>query len=157
MKIPVFRVIFPDGPYDVDLQEAFGRTFSLIDQIGLQHEMTLWSEDEGRVRVCGGTNEMMIQVLSELEYRTRISTTRQGTHSGWDLKASLPGKIKAILCSAGDSVGAGDPVLIMEAMKMENEIRAERPGLISEIHCAEGDTVETGTLLIRAAPPDSNS
>ncbi len=65
-----------------------------------------------------------------------------------DISAPMPGSIIKILVSEGDSVNAGDPIVIMEAMKMENEVSAAASGSITKIHIKVGDTVEQGALLI---------
>ncbi len=64
------------------------------------------------------------------------------------LKAPLPGNIFKINVKEGDTVNAGDTLLVMEAMKMENDIRAEKSGTISAIKVKEGEAVLQGTILI---------
>ncbi len=64
------------------------------------------------------------------------------------LKAGMPGKIVEIKAKAGDKVQEGDLLLVMEAMKMENEMRAEAPGRIKKIYVRKGQNVETGAKLI---------
>ncbi|MBI3932606.1 MAG: acetyl-CoA carboxylase biotin carboxyl carrier protein subunit [Acidobacteria bacterium] len=59
----------------------------------------------------------------------------------------MPGKIVRVLVGAGDEVGAGQGLVVMEAMKMENELRAPRAGRVRELPVREGQTVETGALL----------
>lgn len=65
------------------------------------------------------------------------------------IKSSMPGKIIKILRKKGEPVQADEPLLIIEAMKMENEIRAPEAGVIEEIGVREGDKIETGALLVR--------
>jgi biotin carboxyl carrier protein len=65
------------------------------------------------------------------------------------VKASLPGLIVAVAVSAGDEVLEGDPLLTIEAMKMQNEVRAPRSGTVIEVSVASGVAVSTGTPLIR--------
>ncbi len=65
-----------------------------------------------------------------------------------NLKAGMPGKIVKIFVKPGDKVKAGDPLIIMEAMKMENEIKASEDSIIDRIHIAEGVNIESGSLLI---------
>lgn len=65
-----------------------------------------------------------------------------------NLSSEMPGKIVKIFVKVGQDVKAGDPLLIMEAMKMENEIRAARDAKITAIHVKEGENVETGAPLI---------
>ena len=68
--------------------------------------------------------------------------------SGAQLSAGMPGKIVDILVKAGESVKAGQTLLIMEAMKMENEMRAGRDTKIKEIKVSKGQSVESGQVLI---------
>ena len=63
------------------------------------------------------------------------------------VKAPMPGKIVRVLTPAGTAVKAGQGLLVMEAMKMENEIRAPRSGRVQEIAVRDGQAVETGALL----------
>jgi pyruvate carboxylase subunit B len=60
----------------------------------------------------------------------------------------MPGKIVRVHACTGQAVKAGDGLLVMEAMKMENEIRAPRPGRVKEIAVREQQAVETGALLV---------
>jgi len=66
-----------------------------------------------------------------------------------DLKAPMPGLIIDIMVSPGDEVKKGDPLLILEAMKMENVIKAAGDGQISEIKAKKGDSVEKNQLIIQ--------
>ena len=66
-----------------------------------------------------------------------------------DVTAPIPGVVKQILVAVGDEVAEGSIVLILEAMKMENEISARVAGKISEIRVGLGDSVQEGHLLIQ--------
>jgi len=61
----------------------------------------------------------------------------------------MPGKITKVLVSNGQSVDVGEPVILMESMKMEQTIVATKNGKISDINVAEGDTVEVGKIMIK--------
>lgn len=63
------------------------------------------------------------------------------------IESPMPGKIISVKASVGQSVNRGDVILILEAMKMENEIVASESGVVASIHVLAGDTVESGTLL----------
>jgi acetyl/propionyl-CoA carboxylase alpha subunit len=63
--------------------------------------------------------------------------------------ATLPGLIVAVAVSAGDEVEEGTPLLTIEAMKMQNEVRAPRAGRVSEVSVASGQAVATGAPLLR--------
>ena len=62
--------------------------------------------------------------------------------------APMPGNIWDVRCSIGQVVSKGDPLIILEAMKMENEIISPQDGTVAGIHVSKGETVETGALLV---------
>jgi biotin carboxyl carrier protein len=62
--------------------------------------------------------------------------------------APMPGKVVKVLVSPGDSVAARQGVIIIEAMKMENELRTAKAGTVKDVRAAEGTTVEAGTVLV---------
>ncbi len=64
------------------------------------------------------------------------------------VKATIPGTIVKVLVSEGEKVKVGDPLLILEAMKMENEIVSTKEGIVKEIKVREGERVETGQVLV---------
>ncbi|MGN0221120.1 MAG: biotin/lipoyl-containing protein [Prevotella sp.] len=68
--------------------------------------------------------------------------------TGAPLKAPLPGTITSIAVKVGDKVNAGDTVLVLEAMKMQNNIEAEHTGTITSIAVNPGDSVMEGTVLL---------
>jgi biotin carboxyl carrier protein len=70
-----------------------------------------------------------------------------GGHGPASLPAPMPGKVVRILCAEGDAVTAGQGVLIVEAMKMQNEVQAPRGGTVSKIRVTEGQTVNAGEVL----------
>lgn len=63
-------------------------------------------------------------------------------------RAPMPGTVVRLVAAAGQSVTAGDPILVIESMKLETTIRAWRDGEVAELHVAEGQTFERGTLLV---------
>ena len=68
--------------------------------------------------------------------------------SAGSVLAPIPGLVLRLLVKEGDSVNAGDPVLILEAMKMESEIASTATGIISKINVKEGTSVQEGETLI---------
>ena len=71
-----------------------------------------------------------------------------GEDSSRRLVAPMPGKVIRVLVGAGDAVKARQPLVVVEAMKMENELRAGRDGHVATIHVREGASVDAGALLI---------
>jgi biotin carboxyl carrier protein len=64
------------------------------------------------------------------------------------LKAPMPGRVVSVAVAAGDEVNPGDPLLTLEAMKMENVLKAEGTGVVKKISVASNDVVDKGALLI---------
>ena len=67
------------------------------------------------------------------------------------VRSPIPGRLIKLLVKAGDAVAAGQTMVVLEAMKMENELAAPRAGKIAEVRCAEGTAVEAGQDLIVVA------
>ena len=87
-----------------------------------------------------------------LDERTRairdLSAASAGPVGPAPILAPMPGMIVRVSVKAGDRVEAGQGVVVMEAMKMENELRASRDGTVAEVHVREGVLVEAGAPLI---------
>lgn len=64
------------------------------------------------------------------------------------LLAPMPGKIVRVLVKTGEAVSARQPVVVIEAMKMENELKASQAGTVAEIHARDGQSVDAGALLV---------
>ncbi len=73
-------------------------------------------------------------------------------HGNPETRAPMPGKVLQVSARPGDEVKPGDPLLILEAMKMENVLSAEIAGTIREVHVKPGDMVEPGKLLVLVEP-----
>ena len=92
-------------------------------------------------------------------YRVALHDPRARRHGGGaeaasgpsDVQAPMPGKVVKLLVREGEAVSAGQGLLVMEAMKMQNELRSPRAGRVERILAVEGAGVETGTALVRLA------
>ena len=70
-----------------------------------------------------------------------------GAQGAVKVNAPMPGKILSVKASAGQAVKKGDVIMILEAMKMENEVVAPQDGTVASINVAAGDSVEAGAVL----------
>ena len=66
----------------------------------------------------------------------------------WTIRAPMPGRIVRVLVKPDETVSARQPLVVVEAMKMENELRAPRAGIVAEVRVAEGASVEANTVLV---------
>ncbi len=101
-----------------------------------------------RVKVNDSVVEVEVEEAKIKSLRKAESISRTADLGEKVVKAMLPGNITKILVSEGDAVRAGETLLILEAMKMENEIVAPSSGRVREIRVSEGQRVETGDVLV---------
>ena len=71
-----------------------------------------------------------------------------GSSGSGEVAAPMQGTIVKVLVEAGQAVAAGDPVVVLEAMKMENQIAAEKSGTVAKVNVKAGDTVGAGDVLV---------
>lgn len=88
-------------------------------------------------------NEVKEQKVEQVPQKAESNTS-----SGAKIVAPMSGVILKVLVSPGQQINAGDKVVILEAMKMENEIMSEKSGVVKNILVKEGDNVDTGQVLI---------
>lgn len=88
--------------------------------------------------------------LEVQDQRRRRHTASDGLHQGpQEILSPMPGRIVKILVAENQEVGQGEGLLVIEAMKMQNELRAPRAGRVDQVYVKEGVGVETGFKLLR--------
>jgi glutaconyl-CoA/methylmalonyl-CoA decarboxylase subunit gamma len=96
-----------------------------------------------------GAGEVTLQVEDALHRRlAQAGNAGRAVQKGESIRAPIAGKVVKVLVEQGEPVEPGKPVIVLEAMKMENELVAERGGTVSAIHKAAGQAVDTGDLLV---------
>jgi biotin carboxyl carrier protein len=100
-----------------------------------------------RLRIAMGGECFEFELSGEARPKRPAST-----HGSPETRAPMPGKVLQVSVKAGDTVNPGDPLLILEAMKMENVLSAEIAGTVREVHVKAGDMVEPGKLLVLVEP-----
>ncbi len=118
------------------------------------------------VSVDGIVEEVIVETLDEIEVsggsigtknggKKKASTTSSGRprpHHAGCVTTAMPGTIVAVKAKVGDKVKAGDGVLVIEAMKMENEIQASTTGTVVAVHVSKGDAVTPDESLLEIQP-----
>lgn len=148
-KISIQREQDPWISYDIskkDYQKSesyfsflFKGVSYMMDVIGQDTEYTVFTRNSFRT----------VKIFND-EMLLHESLKRGGGFgAAADLRAGMPGKIIEIFVKPGDIVKENKPLLIMEAMKMENEMRATRDVVIKEVKVKQGDSVESGAVLIK--------
>jgi len=94
--------------------------------------------------------EVTVESAARAALRERAGAAAGGARqtTAERIRAQLPGRIVAVFVAAGDQVAAGQPLVALEAMKMENEVRAPRAGRIASVRVETGNRVELGDELV---------
>ena len=141
------REIILDGkPYAVDFLSMAG-VYSLIHDFQ-SYEAYVHPTDEGlQVLMRGQLFEVGVE--DERHRRLRQSSGIQvATKGEVQLKAPMPGLIAAVPVSEGQAVTKGTNLIILESMKMQNELKASRDGIVQRIRVHPGDRVEQNQVLV---------
>jgi biotin carboxyl carrier protein len=150
-----FTVTIDGHAYTVDAARVDGNTLSLlIERVGriVSREVTIARD--------AATNQLAVRVeaspsLVGLNGRRRSRAKDETGHADGGpqrLVAPMPGRIVRVLVKKGEPVAARQPVVVVEAMKMENELRAGAAGAVGELHVQEGQSVDAGALLAVIVP-----
>jgi biotin carboxyl carrier protein len=138
------RVRVDGDPVGVDARlPASGAGSLLLD--GVSYAVDL-SGDRGAPCVVVDGEALEVHVTDGA--RRRSGDAAAASHGGQRLLAPMPGKVVAVLVEIGQRVERGAGLVVLEAMKMENEFRATGGGVVSAIHVAPGQAVSAGDLLL---------
>jgi len=139
------RFTVEDRVVAADLRETVrGRQWSIVVE-GESHEVTVVTHDPLRLDVDG--HDVRASVVDEGALRAgrgAVGARRERV----ELRAPMPGLLKAVHVKEGDRVDADAPLATLEAMKMENELLAPSAGRIAKVRAAAGTKVEAGAVLI---------
>ncbi|MDB4960308.1 MAG: biotin/lipoyl attachment protein [Myxococcales bacterium] len=141
-----FKVALDGVERDVDARAIRPGTWSLLID-GTSFVVDLDQRRNG-VAATVGASEALLQVQDALHKRLASAASPRAHVSGESIRAPIAGKVVKVLVTVGDVVPAGTPVIVLEAMKMENELIAERGGTVKTIAKTAGQAVDTGDLLV---------
>jgi biotin carboxyl carrier protein len=139
-------VTLGDQVWEVDARLTAHGIYSLLID-GVSHVADV-DDRAGECVVEVGGETYSIQVEEHTRYIIRTRGGAAGGAGGQTLKAPLPGKITHVAVHAGDTVTPGQSLLVIEAMKMENELKAAAAGTVREVRVAAGQAVNAGDVLI---------
>lgn len=130
----------------VELEAHLLRPGVLSLVIGSQAYRVVLEDDaeEPAVHIAGERHPYRIDDPRSLKARRSHA---QGHDGPKPIKASMPGRVVRLLAQRGDAVEAGQGVVVIEAMKMQNELKAPKAGQVAELRVAPGDTVAVGEVL----------
>ena len=158
-----FHAELGDNNHDIEIKREDGKVFARVDDRDYELEVSepepgiYLLKHEGKIfeasvsageltQVRIGTNELEVKLIDPKRLRGAGAAHEHGDGLA-EIKTAMPGKVVAILQSVGASVEKGDGVLVVEAMKMQNELKSPKDGVIKEIRVAEGAAVSAGDIL----------
>jgi biotin carboxyl carrier protein len=144
-----YRVRLGDQWLDVDARLSPGGPVSLLID-GRSYLADVREENDEVVVTIGGASHRLR--VAEAGRSAGRPGGRVATGSGERLVAPMPGRVVAIHVRPGDRVEPGTPLVVLEAMKMENEFRATTAGVVTDVAVTPGQPVNAGDLLVVVGP-----
>ncbi len=143
------HVIFDGVHYNVDFESVSGQpVFSLLVN-DKSHEAYIYEGDDGDWEVLLKGALYPVSVIDEREHRLRAAFSSGPSQSGeYHLKAPMPGLVVSVPVKVGQNVKEGHVLLILESMKMQNELKSPRDGVVSRVSAKNGDHVERKQMLL---------
>ena len=116
---------------------------------GVEYQVEIQFDDgKWEVSIDGNLYEVEIDQASRRGQRKKRDSSRGGRSSSGLISSAIPGKIVSVLVSEGDKVDSGSVVIVLEAMKMQNEIKAGIDGKVEKIMCKPGERIEANVPLM---------
>jgi biotin carboxyl carrier protein len=140
-----YRVTIGDQVWEVDALFTSGGFCSLLIA-GVSYTAGI-TELDGTILVDVGGESYAVEVEEAIRHAIRTRGSAAGG-SGRTLTAPLPGRVTHVAVRAGDRVEPGDTLLVIEAMKMENEFKATGAGTVAEVRVEAGQAVNAGDVLL---------
>jgi biotin carboxyl carrier protein len=132
--------------FEVDLRRVGPASFSAIVN-GRSFDFEVHRDAE-QVLVVSRDGTTRVNLIDRARRAAAKAGAERQLSGPAQVKAAMPGRVVNVLVKVGDQVEAGQGVLIVEAMKMENELKAPKAGKVIEVKVAAGQTVERGDLLL---------
>lgn len=141
------QVRLDDREFEVDLLRVDPALYSLLVG-GRSYEIDVLDEQDALVVLVNG-QPFRVEIQDEQQQRLRAAAGKgESRVAKRVVTAPMPGKVVKLLVKPGDAVSPGDGVIVVEAMKMENELKAPTAGRVKEIRVEEGKPVSGGDVLV---------
>jgi biotin carboxyl carrier protein len=140
-----WRIAFDGQLLDADAVEIAPNTFSILLR-GQSHEIRVTPSPNGTLSLQTGLEEFIAELLDPRAWSGRRHSAIEA-EGRQQVVAPMPGKVVRLLVKAGDAVEAGQGLLVVEAMKMQNEIRSPKSGVVERLLAQEGQPVNAGEIL----------
>ena len=140
-----WRISLDGEPRDADAVEIAPNIYSVLLN-GKSHEVRITPKPTGALTLQTDHQEFTADLLDPRAWRGRRHGALEA-EGRQQVAAPMPGKIVRLLVQAGDNVEAGQGLIVVEAMKMQNEIRSPKSGTVERLLAKEGQPVNAGEVL----------
>jgi len=141
-----WRVSLDGKALDADVVEVAPHTFSILLD-GQSHQLQLFPGADGSLQIHDGVHHFTAEVADPRAWRGRRHGGAEA-EGRQQILAPMPGKVIRVLVKAGDHVESGQGLIVVEAMKMQNEIRSPKSGTVGKVVAVEGQAVNAGEPLL---------
>jgi biotin carboxyl carrier protein len=141
-----YRVVIGGRELDLDAVHLQGFALSLIAG-KRSYRCDIDPGKNGQIGVLVGETVYPLEILDERRLRMRRAGGKFTLEGPQRIDAPMPGKVTRVLVKVGDQVEEGQGLVVVEAMKMENELKSPKAGKVTELHAVEGAAVESGAKL----------
>jgi biotin carboxyl carrier protein len=140
-----WKIALDGQPVNADAVEIAPNTLSLLLE-GQSYEVHITPSPDGVLKLQTGLQEFTAEVVDPRAWRGRRHGALEA-EGRQQVVAPMPGKVVRLLVEVGHKVEAGQGLLVVEAMKMQNEIRSPKSGTVERLHVKEGQPVNAGEAL----------
>ncbi len=169
MDTPNYRAIVGDRSFDLSFEEDYvvvdgeakpysfevlrdGYVSLIVDGVSVPVSVEPGADGRMQVTIAGQRTE--VQVKDERDLLVDAFGLDAGAAAGGEVRAPMPGLVIDLLVEEGDTVEADQGLLVLEAMKMENELKAPSGGVVGTIHTKNEEAVDKNDLLVEIEPAD---
>jgi biotin carboxyl carrier protein len=133
-----YHLIFQDQNYEVE-----------VDQVHFE-------KGQIHLRVNGSVHHVKVETPLERKIKA-LGINELNTGDGELIQAPMPGKVLSVLIEEGEKIEAGQDLLILEAMKMENVIKSAQDGVVDKVHVSDNDTVNKNQTLVETSAIEADA
>jgi biotin carboxyl carrier protein len=142
-----YSVVLGDRRHEVDTRALGPFVISLLVS-GESHETAVFKSGDGRYNVDWRGRSYEIELVDPLTHLAEEARGASGKRGRQSISAYMPGRVVDVRVREGERVEAGQALVVLEAMKMQNEIQADRAGIVQRVHVEPGVAVEGGDPLV---------
>ena len=146
LSAETYSISFGENKFEADLRRVGPASVSIILN-NRSFDFDLVREGE-EIVIASRTGATRMTLVDAARHAMKSRKGAREVSGRVEIKAAMPGRVVNVLVAPGDEVTANQGVIIVEAMKMENELKSPKAGKVIEVKVAAGQTVEKGALLL---------